>query len=156
MDMNMINKLSTLLKDFPKGTKLYSPICGDVYLEDVSEDMITLQTKQGKTLIFNGYGCYHTYADNYQGDGECLLLPSKEIRDWSGITPPCKFKPLDPIIGRRKGEVWCLDLFAYEVSLSPHSKQFRFYGLGNRGYDSILPYNEATVKLLGKITTDDE
>lgn len=79
--------LTEILKDCPEGTKLYSPLYGDVELVKVHHDgrnhpiEIKLRnyefdsfTKDGR--IFAKY------------NGECLLFPSKEQRDWSKFNAP--------------------------------------------------------------------
>ena len=83
--MNENLNLVEILKDCPKGTKLYSIIYGEVEFDGIeygkeypvkyvdSEDMKLTVTAQG--LLFSPF------------DGECTLFPSKEQRDWS------KFKP---------------------------------------------------------------
>ena len=81
--MNENLNLVEILKDCHKGTKLYSTIYGDVELirviqnDDViypieirlSDDSITSVTTDGRLCEYY--------------DGECVLFPSKEQRDWS-------------------------------------------------------------------------
>ncbi|HPX44836.1 MAG TPA: hypothetical protein PK626_00390 [Bacteroidales bacterium] len=67
--------LIEILKNVPKGTKLYSPIFGECELNVVSDNFICVSGKHGGYLYKDG-----TY---YEGCGECLLFPSKENRDWS-------------------------------------------------------------------------
>lgn len=66
--------IAEILKDKPKGTKLYSPIFGEVKYDSVLLGDI-------KVL----YSCTdsHFYMDGrFSMNGECLLFPSKEMRDW--------------------------------------------------------------------------
>lgn len=66
--------IAEILKDKPKGTKLYSPIFGEVKYDRVLLGDI-------KVL----YSCTdrHFYMDGkFSMNGECLLFPSKEMRDW--------------------------------------------------------------------------
>ena len=79
--------LTKILKDCPKGTKLYSMVHGEVSLINIgvrwnypiivrlSDNTEESFTARGKLLI--GY-------DN----SECVLFPSKEQRDWSKFTAP--------------------------------------------------------------------
>ena len=69
----MIN-IANILKDYPKGTKLYSPAYGDVEFSGFCSGYICV-TKGCTTYSFNEYGI----VDN---GGECMLFPSKDIRDW--------------------------------------------------------------------------
>lgn len=66
-----------ILKDKPKGTKLYSPLFGDVYFSDINNSTT--------------YVLHHTSMASFYSDAtfikfeeaEPLLFPSKEMRDWS-------------------------------------------------------------------------
>ena len=87
-NLNLVN----LLKDCPKGTKLYSPIYGEVKLVNVLDDSdwypisVKTLTNHGNTEI-EGFTTDGKYWRDY-GDGECLLWPSKDCRDWSQFVPP--------------------------------------------------------------------
>lgn len=78
---NKIN-IAEILKDFPKGTKLYSPIYDKVELLGVniySVYSIMTATSIDRTGIFTSDGrLYEKYPT-----AECLLFPSREMRDWS-------------------------------------------------------------------------
>lgn len=86
--MNENLNLVEILKDCPKGTKLYSTIYGEVEFDGIineseytvkyvkSDGSLGSVTAQGLVLA-----CY---------DGECTLFPSKDQRDWS------KFQPKKP------------------------------------------------------------
>lgn len=75
------------LKDCPKGMKLYSPIFGDVYLDKIRPHlaiMVTTDKEQGdfkEEFLYDG---------RYGMNGECMLFPSKENRDWSTFHKPFK------------------------------------------------------------------
>lgn len=66
-----------ILKNKPKGTKLYSPLFGDVYLLGVDNNIIRIKYHE-EIVIFFGDGRYYNYPES-----EPLLFPSKEMRDWS-------------------------------------------------------------------------
>lgn len=70
-----------ILKDVECGTELYTPMCGKVelrYLQDNKEaaEAIITNTNDGSEYTFNKNG-------KYVEEGEVLLFPSKEMRDWS-------------------------------------------------------------------------
>lgn len=72
--------IAEILKNKPKGTKLYADAFGelsieDIYAEDKDELGITLSSKDGDELLFYNDGKYNIY-------GEPILVPSKEMRDW--------------------------------------------------------------------------
>lgn len=80
--MNNNINIAEILRDCPKGTKLYSPIFGNVSLErllDYVEYPIYVVNKNSGQIPFSKDGLYLT---NYS-DAECLLFPSREMRDWS-------------------------------------------------------------------------
>ena len=97
--MNENLNLVEILKDCPKGTKLYSTIYGDVELVKVY-----LKDDEYPIEIEIGEGGDTTYVANngrLLGDfpGECTLFPSKDQRDWSKfkVKKP-KFKVGDKIV----------------------------------------------------------
>lgn len=69
--------IAEILKNKPKGTKLYSPLFGDVYLLGVDNNIIRIKYHE-EIVIFFGDGRYYNYPES-----EPLLLPSKEMHDWS-------------------------------------------------------------------------
>lgn len=81
--MNVAQKLLNA----PKGTKLYSPLFGEVTLVKVDSSYAWKDTNVGievsvvnrnTTRAFLNDGRYYDYKDS-----ECLLFPSRDIRDWS-------------------------------------------------------------------------
>lgn len=81
----MENKIdiANLLKDYPKGMELYSPLCGECELYAVIQGIIHVNTKSNKLMTFYSNG-------RYMQDGECVLFPSKENRDWNTFQIPFK------------------------------------------------------------------
>lgn len=69
--------IAEILKDKPVGTKLYSPLFGDVYLLGAKCDVIRVE-HHGSIAIFFSNGRYYNYPES-----ESLLFPSKEMRNWS-------------------------------------------------------------------------
>lgn len=75
--------LAELLKDCPKGTKFYSPMFGYVFLSAVKTNKIEIiiqdddKVKTTTSVKVNGY-----FNNNFS-DGECMLFPSKDQRDWN-------------------------------------------------------------------------
>ena len=71
--------ISEILKYFPKGTKLYSPIWGEVeFIEVASSNNIVIKSPDGNEVLFYCSGAYHR-------NGECVLFPSKDQRDWKEL-----------------------------------------------------------------------
>lgn len=72
----MIN-IAKILKNKPKGTRLYSPIFGECvfdFIQNTTND-VCVKKHNGEKAYFNSEGLYNTL-------GECLLFPSKEMHDW--------------------------------------------------------------------------
>ena len=76
--------LAKILKDCPKGMKLYSPIYGEVEFAEI--------TVIRKCIVCNTNGCtvYFNSDGTYCEDGECMLFPSEEQRDWDNFMIPFK------------------------------------------------------------------
>lgn len=80
---NKIN-IAEILRDMPKGTKLYSPLFGKCELADINNSKYPIDIKaQG----VNGAGVPDftengRFIDGFE-DAECLLFPSAKMRDWS-------------------------------------------------------------------------
>lgn len=69
--------IAEILRDKPQGTKLYSLTYGDCSYQEYTGDFgIECQSQNGVQFNLNEYGrcCI---------DGECILFPSKSMRDWS-------------------------------------------------------------------------
>ena len=78
--MNEDLNLLEILKDAPKGTKLYCTIWGEMGLVRISAYCVTCKSKCGIEWDFKNNG--HLLGSSTEG-GECVLFPSKEQRDWS-------------------------------------------------------------------------
>ena len=151
--MNENLDLVEILKDCPKGTKLYSPLCGEVELDSVDEDYMYYPIKanrDGLQLTFTRDGRFHR-----KFNGECMLFPSKYQRDWSKFKAPVKkfdpktLNPFDKVLVRSSNEFsWRCDFF------------FRFYQ--NVVYcvaytwSQMIPYNDETKHLVDTTDMPDE
>lgn len=85
---NKIN-IAELLKDAPKGTKLYSPLYGEVDFDVVnynfdSDSCIRIFDKRGYGHFFTECG----YPNNYPLATEIMLFPSKDNRSWENFSAP--------------------------------------------------------------------
>lgn len=68
--------IAEILKDKPKGTKLYADAFGELSLGCINNIGISTITKAGSFRNFYNNG-------KYSKDGEPILVPSKKMRDWS-------------------------------------------------------------------------
>lgn len=143
--------IAKILKDFPKGTKLYSSLFGELELIDVKNSRpypITCReiqqdgavrirefTKDGKMLA---------------SDAEHTLFPSKTQRDWSkfGMTDKVndhQFKPFEKVLVRdEEDDEWVCDIFSHIDELHE-----LYYCVGTI-WKQCIPYEE-NEHLLGTI-----
>ena len=90
-NMNDNLNLVEILKDAPKGTKLWSPICGECKLVEIALYIKCEALEDGCCWKFRSDGSFAIYKD-----AECLLFPSKENRDWSSFKMTKKHKEFKP------------------------------------------------------------
>lgn len=152
--MNEKLNLVEILKDCPRGTKLYYTVYGEVKFDHVaisSKYPIVLRLKGGKS-----YGSLTSEGKfDIKHDGECLLFPSKEQRDWSKFKPkkdwfvsPCEFKDGDILSYQCKGfnnrSIYIYRYHkrfntSYYVALSGDDNEFR---IDNTGKWALNGYND--------------
>ena len=158
--MNKNIDLTKILKNCPKGFKLYSLLHGEVSFTEIDEtsDEYSISYEYpiiGYTGMFtskfyltrNG-----TYSNNY--DGECILFPSREQRDWSKFTAPWykkeKFdpktlKPFDKVLIRDYNyHEWCCTIFSHQSEDCVHP-----YDTASGACFYCIPYNNNTKHLVG-------
>ena len=154
--MNENLNLCEILKDCPKGTKLWSPIWGNVTL-------IRIDDRNFFPTVFlsaPGFVNISLRSDGKMYDieeAECLVFPSKDQRDWSKFKVPVEkfevpvkrfnpeeFKPFDKVLIKHNYECarWACDFFGHMLSNGQVSC------VGTTVYECI-PYNDETMHLLG-------
>ena len=154
--MNENLNLVEILKDCPKWTKLYSPLYGDVELLSVTQNNggeypIEIKINETSYEYFTIDG--RVFAEY---DGECLLFPSKEQRDWSKFNVKSnnsKFDPrtlntFDKVLvktGTKSYHVWFPDF----ISLPPNDIDEAVLCMTTDDVVVAIPYNEETKHLAG-------
>ena len=71
-----------ILKDKPQGTKLYSSACGKCRLGEVDDKSFKISFYNSKFGFMNGGEGYLDKNGKLYDDGDCVVFPSKEMRDW--------------------------------------------------------------------------
>ena len=141
--MNENINLCQILKDCPKGTKLWSPVWGDITFEmiDAFDGLVYVLKHKGVHIILNN--------GKFDADGECIIFPSKDQRDWNKFKAPIKrfnpeeFKPFDKVLLRiDERDIWQPDFFGY--------KDGNCITCVTYGNVRCIPYNEETKHLAGK------
>lgn len=75
--------IAKILKDKPRGTKLYSSACGKCELKEADDKIFKVSFYSSKSgFMIGGEGTFDKNGNLYD-DGECIVFPSKEMRDWS-------------------------------------------------------------------------
>ena len=163
--MNENIDLTKILKGCPEGTEFYHAAYGRVWfvcIDFKSDHPITLSLHNN---LFGNVNLTKKGTFSIHCDGECLLFPSKEQRDWSKFErfwdkpkkvdrfDPKTLKPFDKILVRKVHskyniEPWSCEHFSYINPNTPHLVN----GVSSR-YEICIPYNDETEHLLG--TTDD-
>lgn len=151
--MNENVDLTKILKNCPKGFKLYSTVLGCVSFKEIinsGEYPIGVSCKSGLTERFTAYG---KMTIDY--DGECTLFPSKDQRDWSKfIAPWYKREKFDPktlqqfdrvVVKNILDNIWRIQYFSH---IDRKCKKYPFICL-NDCYTYCIPYNEETKHLVG-------
>ena len=169
--MNENLDLTKILEGCPKGTKLYSTVNGEVIFQNVASfscNYPITTTAYNKNANSTKKVCFAKdgiYMLDY--DGECVLFPSKDQRDWSKFErfwekPKVKkfdsktFQPFDKVLARCTESVWVPTLFGYFIDgadkdpLSPFENGERVVCV-DIGYQQCIPYNDDTKHLVGTL-----
>ena len=148
--MNKNIDLTKILKDCPKGWKLYSPIGGEVEFKQMepSSPYPIIVITCGTEICFTKEGFYFCDRDG----AECLIFPSQEQRDWSKFEAPWykkeKFdpktlKPFDKIL------IWHCVSGWWECEFFSHITGKYTCNCIDGVYTHCIPYNDDTKHLVG-------
>lgn len=152
--MNENLNLVEILKDCPKGTKLYSPIIGEVEFKRIKYceyPIVTCSKNGNRILLFTKEGLFFS-------GGECIMLfPSKDQRDWSKFKikkpkfDPKTLKPFDKVLARDTIEAqWRCTFYSHE------RKDIYKYVTTDYTYNYCIPYNDDTKHLVGTANKEPE
>ena len=75
--------IAKILKDKPRGTKLYSMIHGKCSFEAVTDEIFKINFCTSKFGLTQSGECTLIKFGNMYDEGECIIFPSKEMRNWS-------------------------------------------------------------------------
>lgn len=160
--MNEKLNLLEILKDCPYGKKLYSTVFGEVKFDRIdtilSHPIVVRigRIEDDHTETFSADGRLYSYHN-----GECVLFPSKEERDWSKFNPkqpnrqtkqtkfdPRTLQPFDKVLARDVLEEWrCTSFSHIRKNDNPPYVCIAYT------YKCCIPYNDDTKHLVG--TTDE-
>lgn len=162
----MVKKLNLIeiLKDAPRGIRLWSPLFGDVIFLGICNDItypilcLLKDSTAQYDVMFSAegeyrYGTLARYSD-FTGS-KCMLFPSRENHDWSTFhVEPLQHKIFKPyqkvlvkeLIGNCRKHVWIAAEYShYDEDTKQH------YCSGAYGFadDEVIPY-EGNEDKLGK------
>ena len=147
--MNENLNLVEILKDCQKGTKLYSTVFGEVEL-----DSIDVVSSHPICVVFpSGDDSFTKDGKMFDGcDGECVLFPSKEQRDWTKFRikkqkfDPNTLQPFDKVLVKYvEDDYWSCDLFSNITK----DVEIHIYLCVSGIYEYCIPYNDDTKHLVG-------
>lgn len=75
--------IAEILKNKPRGTKLYSMIHGKCTFEAVTDEIFKINFCTSKFGLTQSGECTLIKFGNMYDGGECIIFPSKEMRDWN-------------------------------------------------------------------------
>ena len=154
--MNENIDLTKILKNCPKGFRLYSIVQGEVSFSAIENGRypICVLTDNNNSTAY-----YSPNGKIYVTRGECVLFPSKDQRDWNKFTAPWykkyKFdpktlKPFDKVLVRDECcEKWRCDLYSHYDSIKINDSGSYPYVTINSNYGYCIPYNDETKHLAG-------
>ena len=147
--------LCEILRDCPKGTKLYSTVLGYVIFQGIVEGAvypIAVSCENGVNEDFTADG--KMFIDF---DGECTLFPSKEQRSWADFIAPClKKERFDPKTLKAFDRVLAMNSSTWHCATFSHLRNTKsefVYDCGGIYFRCCIPYNDDTKHLVG--TTDE-
>lgn len=152
--------LVEILKNCPKGTKLYSTIHGEVVFDrvevafdhvDDTDIYYPIVVKYDDDQIeFTRNGRYYI-----EYDGECVLFPSKDQRDWGKFKVLVKkfdyntLQPFDKVLVRDDDDSF------WKCNLLSHMSGSIVNCVGGC-WNQMIPYNDETKHLVGTTGRPDE
>ena len=133
--------IAEILKDKPNGIRLYSPIFGECAFSFVREETDDICVKQhnGETAFFNSKGLYNIL-------GECLLFPSKKMRDWRKFA----WKKGDVLISNN----YCKEVIFYDWYDDTYTNFYGKHYLNSEDKNNIK-YNDTFLCTTGRYSIED-
>lgn len=136
-----------ILKDKPQGTKLYSSACGKCKLEEVDDKSFKISFYSSKFGFMNGGEGYLDKNGKLYDDGECVVFPSKEMRDWSKFA----WKKGDVLVSNDGGTEVIFDKWYDDTYTNFYSKHYL-----NSEDENNIKYNEAFLCTTERYSLEDK
>ena len=126
--------IAEILKNKPRGTKLYSMIHGKCSFEAVTDEIFKINFCTSKFGLTQSGECTLIKFGNMYDGGECIIFPSKEMRDWSKF----QWEKGDVLISNDGGTEVIFDEWYDDTYTSFYCKHYL-----NSEDENNIKYNEA-------------
>lgn len=126
--------ITTILKNKPKGTKLYSTVHGKCTLEAITDEIFKINFCTSKFGLTQSGECTLIKFGNMYDGGECIIFPSKEMRDWSKF----QWEKGDILISNDGGKEVIFDKWYDDTYTSFYCKHY----LNSEDKNKIVYYEE--------------
>lgn len=136
-----------ILKDKPQGTKLYSSACGKCNLKEVDDKSFKISFYNSKFGFMNGGDGYLDKNGKLYDDGECVVFPSKEMRDWRKFA----WKKGDVLVSNDGGTEVVFDKWYDDTYTNFYSKHYL-----NSEDENNIKYNEAFLCTTERYSLEDK
>ena len=126
--------IAEILKNKPRGTKLYSMIHGKCSSEAVTDEIFKINFCTSKFGLTQSEECTLIKFGNMYDGGECIIFPSKEMRDWSKF----QWEKGDVLISNDGGTEVIFDKWYNDTYTSFYCKHY----LNSEDKNKIVYYEE--------------
>lgn len=126
--------IAKILKNKPRGTKLYSMIHGKCSFEVVTDEIFKINFCTSKFGLTQSGECTLIKFGNMYDGGECIIFPSKEMRDWKKFS----WKKGDVLISSDGGTEVIFDKWYDDTYTSFYCKHY----LNSEDKNKIVYYEE--------------
>lgn len=126
--------IAEILKNKPRGTKLYSMIHGKCSFEAVTDEIFKINFCTSKFGLTQSGECTLIKFGNMYDGGECIIFPSKEMRDWKKFS----WKKGDVLISNDGGTEVIFDKWYDDTYTSFYCKHY----LNSEDKNKIVYYEE--------------
>lgn len=137
-----MKNLIDILKYCPKGTKLYSPMYGEVTFKGISsiDNILCKATHRNGDTITTTFTCLGRFYCDFP-DSECMLFPSKNKRDWDAFQIPAKRG--DIMMFDDKSGVFMIDVMMDNyVTIIAYVDKYSNFRIGDRILLGYIPASE--------------
>lgn len=139
--------IAKILKDKPRGTKLYSMIHGKCSFEAVTDEIFKINFCTSKFGLTQSGECTLIKFGNMYDGGECIIFPSKEMRDWKKFS----WKKGDVLVSNDGGTEVIFDKWYDDTYTNFYSKHYL-----NSEDENNIKYNEAFLCTTARYSLEDK